>query len=86
MSWAVSRHFTLRYSETLIIGTGLAPVAFRKKRGKLSCSITYMKRKCYKEPVVVTRQCICEVLGPSMCGVCALEQLEAQVRPPFSHI
>ena len=61
---------------TLIMGTCAAPVVFKDKRGKVSCSVTYMKRKCYKEPVVVTRQCVCEVLGSILCGMQIENMLE----------
>ena len=85
-SWAVARHFTLRYSEVLMIGTALAPVRLVEKKGKSEITITYMRRKCFKEPVEVTRQCICDVLGTVLCGVCALKKQGAPSEPPFAHI
>ena len=86
MSWAVARHFTLRYSEVLVIGTDSAPVRLVSTKGKAAVAITFMRRKCYKEPVEVRRQCVCAVLGSSLCGVCALVKLNAQTQPPFLHV
>ena len=85
-SWAVARHFTLRYSEILVIGTAVAPVRFVEKKGKTEITITYMRRKCFKEPVEVTRQCICTVLSPVLCGVCALTAQGAPAQLPFAHV
>ena len=50
VSWVVSRHFTLRYSETLLIGTSLAPVKARTTKGKrlsssLSCAGSVIKNQ-----------------------------------------
>jgi hypothetical protein len=83
-SWTVARHFCLRYSETLALGTAAAP--FRFARSGSECILTFMRRKCYKTPVEVTRRCLCADGAHLLCGVCALAEAAKADAEPFSHI
>ena len=84
-SWIVCRHFCLRYSEVISLGQKQAAFAFVQKE-RLECTITFLHRKCFKEPCQVLRRCICELQGRSLCGVCTLRGLTAQSITPFSEI
>ena len=84
LSWVVTRHFCLRYSETLSLGSTAAP--FRFARGGSEAILTFVRRKCYKAPVDVTRKCICTNGAHALCGVCALAKAGKASAEPFSHI
>ena len=85
-SWAVSRHFCLRYSETLSLGADAAPFRFVGSGTGSEAVVTFMRRKCYRAPVEVSRKCICTGRTQSLCGVCALRQAAAESPTPFSHV
>ena len=72
-SWVVARHFCLRYGEVLQIGSSTAPVCIEAAEGApKTVAITFMRRKCYAEPVQVVRKCICRLQGKALCGVCII--------------
>ncbi|CAK0801310.1 unnamed protein product [Prorocentrum cordatum] len=72
-SWIVSRQFCLRYGEALKLGSQGAPVRLIRERGLPDeIEVTFMQRKCFAEPVVVSRRCICRLQGKSLRGFCAI--------------
>ena len=78
-SWVVARHFCLRYGEVLQIGLAAAPVSISiGSGGRKEAVITYMRRKCYAEPVQVARRCVCQLQGKALCGVCVLVSRHSQ--------
>ena len=73
-SWVVARQFCLRYGEVLQMGSVEAPVSITATVGtRVEVSVTYMHRKCYSEPVTVSRRCICSLQGKALCGVCIVQ-------------
>ena len=81
-SWVVSRHFCLRYGETMRLGSQSAPVQVIRESGRPDqIAITFMQRKCFSEPVIVSRRCICHLQGKSLCGVCAITSRCTQAVP-----
>ena len=85
-SWAVSRHFCFRYSETLSLGARTAPFRFVGSGAGSEAVVTFMRRKCYRAPVEVSRKCICTGRTQSLCGVCALRHAAENSPEPFSHV
>ena len=84
-SWAIARHFCLRYSEVLNLGTHA--VAFRfTGEGRKTCIIRFAHRKSYNEPCETTRRCICHQQGRLLCGACTLFSLGETSAVPFSGI
>ena len=70
-SFVVARQFCLRYGEVIQLGSGMAPVSVQAQDGERKVvDVTFMRRKCYSEPVVVSRRCICSLQGKTLCGVC----------------
>ena len=59
LSWAISRHFCPRFSETLALGTALAPFRFLGSGVGSEAIVTFVRRKCYRQAVDVTRRCVC---------------------------
>ena len=80
-SWVVARHFCLRYSECLALGTSAAP--FRITGARAVAVITFPRRKCYSAPVEVVRKCACAGGREPLCGVCALADAAAESATPF---
>ena len=86
LSWVVARHFCLRFSETLALGSNVAPFRFAGRGEKCEVIITFRRRKCYKVAVDVTRKCACTGQRHILCGVCALREAVETSGCPFGHI
>ncbi|CAK0887938.1 unnamed protein product, partial [Prorocentrum cordatum] len=72
-SFVVARQFCSRYGEVLQLGSDTAPASISVTvEGRNVVDITFMNRKCYSEPDVVARRCICDLQGKALCGVCRL--------------
>ena len=84
-SWVITRHFCLRYVELIRLGSKSVSFSFSGGDRK-ECTITFLHRKCFKEPVAVVRRCICSQQGRTLCGVCSLADVSAEEGKPFAHV
>ena len=84
-SWTIARHFCLRYSELLNLGSSDVQFSFSGEHLK-TCVIRFARRKCYNEPCETTRRCICKMQGRTLCGVCALFSLGESSPVPFADV
>ena len=87
-SWVVARHFCLRYSSELMhLGSSSVYYVFTEaEEERKECTITFLRRKCFKEPVSIVRRCICQLQGRTLCGVCSLAALSASKPQPFCEV
>ena len=63
------------FCEVLRLGAKSAPLSFRPREEGWECDVTFMERKCFTAPVVVSRSCICKSQGRLLCGQCALRSI-----------
>ncbi len=77
-SIVVARQFCLRYKAEVLGMEGqgaLRSLEFSQAQdGRLCASYLLKDRKLQSEPVVVVRNCICQLQGRRLCGVCVLKR------------